>query len=84
MITHSQPNNFTVPPKYCPKCGDVIPVAGDVVLKNGKPKTLRASRLICECWRTGTPRPAAKKLRKGESHESQETILTPDCPVIRL
>jgi len=75
---------FTVPNKICPKCGDVIPVAGDLVIKNGRQVRLRASRLICECCRTGTPRPAPAKLRKGESHEDQTTILNPDCPVIRL
>lgn len=76
--------NFTTPDKICPKCGDVIPVAGDMVIKNGRQVRLTASRLICECHRTGTPRPSAAKLRKGETHEDQATILTPDCPVIHL
>jgi len=38
--------NFTTPPKFCEKFGDVIPVAGDVVLKNGGARERRARR--CE------------------------------------
>jgi hypothetical protein len=75
---------FTVPDKICSRCGDVIPVAGEKVIgRDGRPTTLRTSRLICECWRTGTPRPAAKRLRKGEVHETQDSFL-PDCPSIRV
>ncbi len=79
----NNPNQFTVPPKKCPRCGDTIPVAGDAVIKDGRKIILRTSRLICECYRTGTPRPRVRSFRKGEDHEKQESFLS-DCPSIQI
>lgn len=78
---------YTVPDKYCPKCGDRIPVAGDSYVSASGEKKLRKIGLIARegCAKDAGPsKPRVFRRRSGEHHEQQDTILTNDCPTIRL